>query len=96
MRTIIALLLLCSCGIESRAPMAAGAALGDPVDCVICDPDVPRGDPCSCEAPQPSCAELGCPLRPSGDGDINAPWEPCYSSVTCYCHVDTAMVACTP
>jgi len=46
------------------------------------------------DAELPSCADLGCPLRPSGDPGT---WEPCEGDV-CFCFVapPELAVACTP
>lgn len=38
----------------------------------------------------PTCADLGCPVAPSGSPEL---WEPCTTSV-CWCRDDGEVLAC--
>lgn len=45
--------------------------------------------------PLPTCADIGCPIAPSGTGDMSRAWEPCTDAV-CYCRTDdVTLTACT-
>lgn len=72
MRTLLFLLAI-SCTAadptEGQATVAAAAATS------------PCPLPASCPTPLPSCADLGCPYKPSGSPLI---WEPCFAE-QCWC-----------
>ncbi len=83
---LIAIGIVCSLAGVATA-QSTGDDEGPTSDVVI----LPCVDNCPSPEPTPCCADLGCPLAPSGSPYI---WEPCTRSV-CYCGAPVGK-ACTP